>query len=130
MAKSQRSLGQLELEVLKIVWERQKSTVGKVVETLAKSRPCARTTVLTVIQRLHAKGFLKRRKVGGILQYSPTKGRGLVISNLISQFVDKVLDGSPAPFVAYLAQSKDLTEEQADQLHELAEQLKIGAKEK
>jgi len=130
MAKKQQSLGRLELEVLKIVWDKQKCTVGEVAGTLAKSRPCARTTVLTVMQRLHAKGFLKRRKVGGILQYSPTKGRSLVMSNLISQFVDKFLDGSPAPFVAYLAQSKALTDEQAEQLHELTEQLKMGAKEK
>jgi len=38
--------------------------------------------------------FLKRRKVGRVFQYVPKEGRNKVISRLIGQFLDKVLDGS------------------------------------
>ena len=75
-------------------------------------RQYARTTVLTVIQRLHAKGLLRRRKEAGIFRYSATQQRQQVLSRLITRFVENVLDGSPAPFVAYLTEARNLTPEQ------------------
>ena len=123
MAKREPGLGELELEVMKVVWERQPCSVQEVAEIVGERRGSARTTVLTVMQRLHAKGFLKRRKRQGIYHYSTTAERGKVISGLVGQFVEKVLDGSALPFVAYLAETKGLTREQVDALRTISENL-------
>jgi len=123
MARSRETLGELELEVLKVVWEIQPCTVREVAEVLGERRGSARTTVLTVMQRLHAKGFLRRRKRQGLYHYSTTVNRKKLISGLIRQFVDKVLDGSAAPFVAYLAEFEELTPEQAEALRKIAQDL-------
>lgn len=124
MTKPKLRLGELELEVLKLVWEHQPCTVQEVADILCHRRGLARTTILTVMQRLHAKGFLKRRKIQGLYHYYPTKERRKVIGKLIGQFVDRVLDGSPVPFVAYLAEAERLTEEQAAALKRVARELK------
>ncbi len=116
MARARETLGELELEVLKVVWEIQPCTVREVAEVLGERRGSARTTVLTVMQRLTGKGYLTRRKQVGVHRYSTTEGRPAVIAGLIEQFVNRVLDGSPLPFVAYLAESKELNEEQASTL--------------
>ena len=110
--------------MLKCIWERQPCTVQEVAEVLGQRRGSARTTILTVMQRLHAKGFLKRRKREGLFRYSTTEPQGEVMSRLIGQFVNTVLDGSALPFVAYLAETKALTREQADALRAVAR--KIG----
>ena len=123
MAKREPGLGELELEVMKVVWERQPCSVQEVAEIVGERRGSARTTVLTVMQRLHAKGFLKRRKRQGIYRYLTTAERGKVISGLVEQFVEKVLDGSALPFVAYLAETKGLRQEQVDALRAIAENL-------
>mgnify|MGYP006279403331 CR=1 FL=1 len=123
MAKDKLSLGELELEVLKIIWERQPCTFPGVAEILTERRGLARTTVLTVIQRLHKKGFLERSKREGMYRYSTTKERGDVIKRLIGQFVNKVLDGSPVPFIAYLVEAEGLTHEQAEALRVIAREL-------
>ena len=123
MAVTHQGLGELELEVLKTIWQQQPCTVQEVADLLNDSRGCARTTVLTVMQRLHAKGYLRRRKKDGVFRYSTTQGRKTVMSGLVGQFVDKVLDGSPLPFVAYLAEMKDLTPKQADRLHAILNEL-------
>ena len=130
MAKKRSRLGELELAVLKTIWEQQPCTVQQVAKILGKRRGCARTTVLTVMQRLHAKDFLKRRKVGRVFQYVPTEGRNKVISRLIGQFLDKVLDGSALPFVTYLTERKGLTQEQAAALRAIAEKLESKQKER
>ena len=123
MAKKGSNLGELELVVMKTIWEHQPCTVKQIAKILGKRRGCAKTTVLTVMQRLHAKHFLKRRKVGGLYQYSPTEERGRVISKLIGQFLDKVLDGSPTPFVTYLLEKEDLNPKQVAALRKIAQEL-------
>jgi len=130
MAKKPSRLGELELAVLKTIWEHQPCTVQQVANILSKRRGCARTTVLTVMQRLHAKNFLKRRKVGRLFQYVPTEGRNKVMSRLIGQFLDKVLDGSVLPFVTYLTERKDLTQEQVATLQAIVKKLESKQKEK
>lgn len=123
MMSRQHGLGELELEVLKTLWEHPGSTVQELTDILGRERQYARTTVLTVVQRLHAKGFLKRKKVEGVLRFWPAEERGQVLSRLIGQFVERVLDGSAAPFLAYLSHTKDLTEEQAAQLRAIVKEL-------
>jgi predicted transcriptional regulator len=123
MARRERSVGELELEVLKVIWERQPCTVVEVAEIIGRHRGNAPTTVLTVMQRLHAKGLLKRRKRRGIYHYSTTQDRGKVVGGLIDNFVHKVLDGSPLPFVAHLAEAGSLTEEQAETLRKIMRSL-------
>jgi len=120
---NEKNLGELELEVLKTIWERQPCTVQAVAELLAEQRGSARTTVLTVMQRLHAKGFLRRRKYEGVYRYSTTKERNTVMSGLVGRFVDKVLDGSALPFVSYLAETSELTERQAAALRAIVRDL-------
>ena len=130
MSKKQQGLGSLELDILKIVWELQPCTVQEVAGAIAARRAYARTTVLTVIQRLHAKGFLNRRKSSGVFRYRTTRHQSKVISRLIGQFVDTVLDGSAAPFIAYLTESHELTEDQIQMLRRIAQDLDNRSREK
>ena len=130
MTKKQQRLGNLELEILKIAWQMQPCTVQEVADVMTGRRPCARTTVLTVMQRLHAKGFLRRRKSAGVFRYRTTRQQSKVISGLIGQFVETVLDGSAAPFIAYLTESKKLTEDQIKTLRRMAQDLDDRSREK
>lgn len=123
MARRKSSLGELELEVLKIIWNCQPCTVQEVAEILSQRSGHARTTVLTIMQRLHAKRFLTRRKRDGVFRYSATEDHKAVMSRLIGQFVDTVLDSSPLPMVAYLSDAKDLTQEQVAALREIVAKL-------
>ena len=115
----QPNLGSLELEVLKVMWDQQPCSVQTVAEVMAERRGLARTTVLTVMQRLHAKGILKRRKRKGVYHFSAAQQPDTTLSKIIASFVDEVLDGSALPFVAYLASSRKLTREQAEALSEI-----------
>ena len=121
MARSEPHLGELEFQVLKILWEHEPCTVQQVADLLNADRSYARTTVLTVIQRLHAKGFLKRRKEDGLFRYSTRQDRRSTMSGLVKRFVDSFLERSPLPLVAYLTESSELTAEQAAELRKLVD---------
>ncbi len=121
--RKKKDLGELELAVLNAVFERPGCSVREIAVIMSEQRGLARTTILTVMQRLHAKGFLKRRKVGSLFRYTATGEQVQVVSDLIGQFVNKILGGSPAPFLAYLAGTKDLSEDQIAKLREIVDDL-------
>ena len=115
MAKTQENLGELELEVMKILWSRGRSSVLQVSEQLSKQKGYARTTILTILQRLHKKGFLKRKKEDGVYRYEPTQKRQQVMGRLLNQFIDRVFDGSSTSLVQQLTGAK-MSEEEMDQI--------------
>jgi predicted transcriptional regulator len=123
MSRRRASLGQAELEILRYVLDRHPVTVRDVAEHAAETTGHARTTVLTVMERLRKKGYLGRRKVGGVFQYRPKLRKGELLEHLIGDFVDRVLGGSVSPFVAYLAQSSDLADEELAHLKQLVREL-------
>jgi BlaI family penicillinase repressor len=117
------SLGRVELDVLRLVAEHHPLTVREAAEKLADTSGQARTTVLTVLERLRKKGYLTRRKAGGVNRYSPRVAMTQLIQSLIGDFVQGVLGGSVSPFVAYLGQQTRLEPEELDELKRLVREL-------
>jgi BlaI family transcriptional regulator, penicillinase repressor len=108
MAEAIPSLGELELQVLRLVWREQPCTERTVTELVQTDRPVARTTVLKTIQRLEEKGLLVREKASGRgpILYRAVLDERRVLPVLIRRFVERVLGGSDAPLAAYLADSE------------------------
>jgi predicted transcriptional regulator len=112
-------LGELQLEVLRFVSDHGPLTVGEVVAQFGEPRGLARTTVLTVMERLREKGYLTRAKQAGVFRYGARVETAEVLRGLVREFVEKALAGSVSPFFAYLAQEKDLSAEEIAALEQL-----------
>lgn len=67
------ALGNLELELMEILWLHGENSVRDVVPRL--SRPLAYTTVMTTLDRLFKKGLLDRHKSDRAFVYSPSFSR-------------------------------------------------------
>lgn len=123
MKRKRKPIGRVELEVLQYVVEHNPIRVKDVADYMAEASGQARTTVLTVLERLRTKKYLTRKKIGGVNHYAPTVNKSEFVQELIGDFVDGVLKGSVSPFVAYLNQNSDLTTEESRQLAELVAKL-------
>jgi BlaI family penicillinase repressor len=97
------SLGELELQVLRHVWQEQPCTERQLTALVQAERPVARTTVLKTVQRLESKGLLVRVPGEGVIRYRAALARQRVLPALVRRFVEQVLGGSAEPLVAYLA---------------------------
>jgi len=93
------NLGQAEWEILQYVGEHHPVTVREVADHMADNKGLARTTVLTVMERLRAKGFLVRRKQNDIYRYSPKKSLAELTQGLVQSFVDNMLNGTLSRFL-------------------------------
>ena len=123
MAHNRETIGREELQVLRYVADYQPVSVRDVADHVAATSGKARTTVLTVMERLREKGYLVRRRKGGIYRYSPKRSQAELLRSLVADFVREALGGSISPFVAYLAEGASLDDEQLRELARLVADL-------
>ncbi|RYG75155.1 BlaI/MecI/CopY family transcriptional regulator [bacterium] len=116
-------MGERESAILSWIAAHSPATVGEVAAEFGQSKGLARTTLLTVMERLRVKGFLTREKVEGIYRYAPSEPHNDQLRDLVGRFVERSLGGSLEPFVAYLSKDARLTEIQKEQLRQLLQSL-------
>ncbi len=88
-----RGFGDLEAAIMDRVWgSDQPVTVRDVYAQLAQDRPLAYTTVMTVMDNLHRKGYLAREMVGRAWRYRPTASREEYTAGLLRQVLDNAGD--------------------------------------
>jgi predicted transcriptional regulator len=127
MGKKPQSLGRIELELLQYIDENHPIAVRDVAEYWQAKTGTARTTVLTMIERLTKKGFLSRKKIDNVYHYSPKQSVAVVLRDMVSDFVHGVLGGSVAPLAAYLTQGKPMSKDEIQQLKKLVQRLESEA---
>jgi predicted transcriptional regulator len=100
-------------------------TVREVAEKWGEPLGLARTTILTMMERLRKKGLLLRRREadGATFVYSPVVEESTLLRGLVQNFVDTTLGGSVAPFVAYLSDAGDLSQGEIAELRRLVDAL-------
>lgn len=118
-----RNIGQGELEVLHYIQDHYPATVREVADHFAERKGQVRTTLLNVMERLRKKGFLTRKKAGGVFQYSPRVPKADLLNVLVGQFVRRTLGGSVTPFMAYLVREANLTADEIEELKRLVAEL-------
>ena len=114
--RSVKSVGDRELALLRYVSEREDATVGEAAAGFGQPRLLARSTVLTMMERLRKKGYLGRRLVDGVYRYAPRSSPGAAVGRAVESFVERALGGSISPFVAYLADREHLSEAELAEL--------------
>jgi predicted transcriptional regulator len=117
------NLGQAEWEILRYVTEHHPVTVREVADHAAETRGQARTTILTVMERLRKKRYLTRRKQDGVYQYSPKVSVPEILQGFVKQFVETTLQGAVSPFVAYLSKTGEVSDKELDELKRLVDDL-------
>ncbi len=128
-APSTKSIGDQEMALLRFLAERGPVSVGEAAEEYGTPRDLARSTVLTMMERLRAKGHLKREMGGGVFLYSTAQPAAELMRGLVGQFVDRALGGSVSPFVSYLAEKGEVSNSELAELERLVEQLQEKRRE-
>src|SRR5437016_9245957 len=108
-----------ELEIMKIVWRAGASTVRGVYEDLLERRKIAYTTVMTMMNILEQKGYLKKTQKDRAYVYQATRPQKQVIRGMVREFVDRVFNGSAEPLLLHLVEDRRLSEKDIDEIRAL-----------
>lgn len=101
------SLGELEQQIMDIVWERKSCSVRDVLIALERDKKLAYTTVATILQRLYDKGLLIRKENTAGNIYSPKVSREKYTKNVAKSFIRNFIDSFGDTAVASFAESID-----------------------
>jgi predicted transcriptional regulator len=118
------TIGEQELALLRhIADEGTDASVGEVAESFGRDRDLARSTVLTMMERLRKKGFLARRLVAGVYRYRARTSPAELMRGVVEQFVARHLSGSVSPFLAYLSDAVELSDDELRDLTAVVDRL-------
>ena len=98
------NLGDLEREVVQLVFADAPVTAEKVRERL--SRSLKESTVRTVLRRLEEKGYITHTIEGRTYVYEPAEPRGRVAARAVQRIVDWVCNGSVEEVLVGMVDSK------------------------
>lgn len=126
---SERTIGDQELALLNWVAGRRGASVGEAAEEYGGPRGLARSTVLTMMERLRRKGYLERRRVEGVYRYSATRPAGETMRGVVASFVERTLGGSLSPFAAYLAEAESVSPAELAELERIVARLRSRQEE-
>jgi predicted transcriptional regulator len=113
------ALSEAQLEIMHVVWDGGEVTVTDVWNVLAKRRPVARNTVLTLIDRLEKKGWLRRRADGQTHYYTAAAPRAATLGQVVHRLVDAAFAGSADALVLALLEGRGVSDEEARRIRQL-----------
>ena len=108
-----------ELEIMKVVWRSGASTVRDVYETLLENRKIAYTTVMTMMNILEQKGYLKKSQKDRAYVYQATRPQKQVIRGMVREFVDRVFNGSAEPLLLHLVEDRQLSQQDIEEIRRM-----------
>ena len=112
-----------ELEVARVVWDLGSATVRQVLDALPKGRELDFKTVQTYLRRLAAKGYLRTRREGRTMIYSPRVQPNRVIGEVVDDLMNRLFDGEVFPLFQHLIEDRGISNDDTRQLRELLDRL-------
>jgi len=112
-------LGRLELQIMSVVWEKGVATVHDVKEALSRGRKPAYSTILTMMRKLEAKGYLEHDVADRTFVYRATISHQAARNSLLGDLLERVFEGSPALLVSSLVEQNHVSEDELREIRKL-----------
>lgn len=110
-------LGDLQLKIMKILWERPAS-VSEVHEALRAER-LAYTTVATMLRKMEARGLVTHEEADRRFIYRPAVAADVVTRNMADDILERLFEGSLASMVSHLLETREVSRDELSELERL-----------
>lgn len=124
--KENLKLAELELELMKVIWDKGKATVQEVKDALKHKRPLAYTTILTMLRILEKKKFLKHKKAGRAYVYYPAVSEMQARRSLVRDLINRVFRGSTELLLVSILEEEKIKPEELEKLKEMVMKKRKG----
>ena len=102
-------LTELQIAILRFLWERGEATVAEIWEYLYPERKLAQTTVATLIARLQRRGILSRRTRDRQFVYTALVSEADVQHSMVRELTERLFEGDVTALVSHLLSARDMT---------------------
>jgi len=120
-------LGDLQLNILKVLWERGEATVADVHAALSGERDLAYTTMATMLRKMEARGLVRHRLDGRSFVYHAVVAADAVTRGMADHLLDRLFEGSLSDLVGHLLTNREVSREELSKLERLIAERKKNA---
>ncbi|MDP4131301.1 MAG: BlaI/MecI/CopY family transcriptional regulator [Bacteroidota bacterium] len=113
-----------ELEILRILWERNTASVREVHEELSKTKEAGYTTTLKLMQIMHEKGLVGRDDSVKTHIYHPVVSREKTQKHLIGKMITTLFGGSSTELVLHALGNHKASPAELEEIQQLLNNLK------
>ncbi len=113
-----------ELEIMKVVWangEKPTFFAYLINELATRGKSWQKNTLITLLNRLVNKGFLKAKKIGRCNEYTPLVSEMEYQTTQTRNFLNKIYEGNVKGLVSNLISGDLLTDEEYEELKKMLE---------
>jgi len=122
------SISNSELDVLKVLWNEQRSSVRVIHEALrADGREWAYNTVQTLLNRLCDKGFVAAEREGRVVEYTVVTSRDSLVRQELEGIAERTCGGSSTPLVQCLFEGREFSRAEIQDFRKLLDELESKA---
>ncbi|MEZ4455458.1 MAG: BlaI/MecI/CopY family transcriptional regulator [Gemmatimonadales bacterium] len=104
-------LTELQLAILRVLWDRSQATAAEVTEALRASRGLAQTTIATILSRLEKRGVVAHETAARQFVYRPLLTEAEATRSMVNELTDRLFDGNAAALMAHLITARQFTRE-------------------
>ncbi len=125
-----RQLGDLQLAIMRVLWERGEAAASEVHKALFEERGLAVTTIKTTLRKLEDYGCVAHRENGRQFIYRPAIAEEDVREGMVSDLLKRMFSGDRAALVNHLIRAAEINPEDLSELQAYVSQKrkKRGAK--
>ncbi len=115
LKKKSQELTKAELEIMQVIWQKEKVLVHDILAELPEPKP-AYNTVSTIVRILENKGFVSHKAYGRTYEYFPIVGKEEYTNTYMRTVLDNFFEGSVSRMVNFFSAQKSLSLEEADEI--------------
>lgn len=115
MRNKTQELTKAELEIMQVIWQKEKVLVHDILVELPEPKP-AYNTVSTIVRILENKGFVSHKAYGRTYEYFPIVGKEEYTNIYMRTVLDNFFDGSLSRMLNFFSAQNSITLEETDEI--------------
>lgn len=122
-------LTELQITILRHLWQRGEATVSEVWDELHRERGLAQTTVATLLTRLERRGVVARRADNRQYLYRALVSEAEVRQSMVSELTERLFAGDVTALVNHLLESQEIAPGDLSRLRAMIDDVETRGKE-
>jgi len=102
-------LTELQLAVMRVLWDRGRATAAEITEALRPARGLAQTTIATILSRLEKRGVVGHEATARQFVYFAKLSEPAATASMVAELTDRLFDGDVAALVTHLITAKEFS---------------------
>jgi len=103
------SLTELQLAILRVLWERTEASAADITEALRPERGLAQTTIATILSRLEKRGIVGHETRSRQFVFRPMVTESEVRQSMVSELTERLFEGDVTALVSHLLTDREIS---------------------